>query len=67
MQQPHPKAVLTDIFGAALSAVQGRSLIALRSRLEGETWVGDFGGQILRWPLPPGGRVLVVGASGGLR
>ncbi|MEI6281411.1 MAG: DUF4147 domain-containing protein [Alphaproteobacteria bacterium] len=63
MQQPHPKAVLTDIFGAALSAVQGRSLIALRSRLEGETWVGDFGGQILRWPLPPGGRVLVVGAG----
>ena len=63
MEQPGPKAVLTDIFGAALAAAQGKALIAARSRFEGDDWIYNAGPSPLRWSLPSGGRVLVVGAG----
>ncbi len=58
-----PRAVLADVFTAALQAVQGERLIAARSRLDGEVWDYSHGDTHLRWDLPRGGRVLVVGAG----
>ena len=63
MTQSDLREALTGIFSAALDAVRGERLIASRSRLDGDMWIYDFGEPALRWSLPPGGRVLVVGAG----
>jgi glycerate 2-kinase len=57
------RSTLQDIFQSALMAVKGESLITARSRLEVDSWVYHHGDDQLRWSLPPGGRVLAVGAG----
>src|SRR4051812_46056136 len=63
MAQSASRTVLSQVFDAALQAVQGERLIVARSRLAGGVWEYRDGDIDLRWPLPPAGRVLVVGAG----
>jgi glycerate 2-kinase len=63
MQDADSRSLLTDIFNAALSAVQGEKIIPARSRLDQDSWICDLGQPPLHWRLPANGRVLVVGAG----
>ena len=57
------RALLTRIYDAAIDAVRGENLVAARSRLVGDTWIYESGGQRFEWPLDPAGRVIAIGAG----
>ena len=57
------RAILRDIFASAIEAVRGADLIRSRSSFVGNAWTYEHGGTRIAWPIPTGGRLLVVGAG----
>ncbi len=57
------RALLKSIYLEAIESVRGERLIEALERPEGDRWRIRHGGAEIDWPLPPGGRIVVIGAG----
>lgn len=58
-----PRDLLGQLFAQAIATIRGDVLIRQMSRVEGDRWICKGPGQTVSMDLPPGGRIIVVGAG----
>ena len=57
------RALLKSVYLEALESVRGERLVEALGRPDGDCWRIRHRGEVIDWPLPPGGRIVVVGAG----
>jgi len=57
------RALLRRIYDDAIERVRGQQLVEALGRPDGDLWRITHAGEVLDWPLPSNGRIIVVGAG----